>query len=128
MSSPTSRSLEYCRKKLGWHVQVVERWNQWARRRIDLFGCIDIVAISGDRIIGIQATCGEGGNHAARRAKALAEPRLRAWLAAGAGFEVWSWRKAGPAGKRKLWTLRREPIELKLLHQAVPAEATEVAA
>jgi hypothetical protein len=109
MSSPTSRSLQHA-KKLGWHAQVVERWNQYARVRQDLFGCIDVLAIAGDKLIGIQAT--SGNNHASRVAKALKEPRLRAWLAAGALFEVWSWAKQGKAGKRKLWTLRREPLEL----------------
>jgi len=121
--SPTARTLEYCRDKLGWHVQVVEKWNQWAHKRIDLFGCIDIVAIAGDQIIGIQAT--DDTSHSKRREKALHEPRLRAWLAAKAGFEVWSWGKKGAAGKRKLWTLRREPLELKMLPQTVPAEVTE---
>ncbi|HYM95805.1 MAG TPA: hypothetical protein VET26_00755 [Candidatus Sulfotelmatobacter sp.] len=117
--SPTSRSLEYCDEKLGWIAGVVERRIPYKFITIDLFGCIDIVAIAGDRIIGIQATSDD--NHASRRTKALAEPRLRAWLAAGGGFEVWSWGKKGAAGKRKLWTLRREQLELKMLPQVVPA-------
>lgn len=117
MSSPTARSMQFC-KKHSWHAQVVEKWNQWARRRIDLFGCIDLIVLAGDKCIGVQATSGD--HHSNRREKALAEPRLRAWLAAGCLFEVWSWSKKGARGKRKLWELRREPIELKLLHVAVP--------
>lgn len=107
MRSPTERSLKECRR-LGWHVQVVERWNPFARRRNDLFGCIDLVAIAGDKIIGIQAT--SSTNHASRVAKAKAEPRLGAWLAAGGAFEVWSWGKKGARGKTKAWALRRDPF------------------
>lgn len=59
-------------------------------------------------IIGIQAT--SGTNHAARIAKAKAEPRLRHWVDAGGRFEIWSWAKRGARGKRKTWTLRTEEV------------------
>lgn len=110
--TPTARSLAECRKR-GWDAQVVERYNQYARRRIDLFGVIDIVAITPTGILGIQATSNNGGTHAARVHKALAEPRLVRWLRAGAHFEVWSWAKQGARGERKLWTLRAEEAVLK---------------
>jgi hypothetical protein len=100
--------LAECRKR-GWIAQVVER-------RI-LFGCIDIIALvppshhllSNGQIIGIQAT--SGTNHAARITKSRAEPRLAAWLGAGATFAVWSWSKKGPRGKRKVWMLRETRVE-----------------
>lgn len=69
----------------------------------DLFGVIDIVAITPEGIIGIQATSNNGGTHMARVHKALAEPRLVRWLKAGAKFQVWSWRKRG-----RFWELRDE--------------------
>ena len=108
MTSPTQRTLAEA-KKLGFTSQVVEKWNSFARRRIDLFGVIDVVAVMpGVGIVGIQTT--SGSCHAARRAKALAEPRLAAWLASGGRFEIWSWGNRGERGKRKEWTLRREEI------------------
>ena len=58
----------------------------------------------------VQVTSGSA--HAARVKKALEEPRLVAWLRAPARFEVWSFAKRGPAGKRKLWTLRAQAVEL----------------
>ena len=119
--SPTARSLAHCRK-LRWPAGVVERWIAAVQIRKDLFGCIDLVAIADGGILGIQATT--GGNHASRRTKAIAEPRLRAWLKAGGLFEVWSWEKQGSAGKRKLWQLRRERLELEHL-PAPPAEPEE---
>ena len=104
-SSPSARSLAEMRRR-DWTAQVVERWVPQARRRIDLFGVIDILALDGEPgCIGIQATT--GSNHASRRKKALAEPRLLLWLRAGNRFEVWSWRK----GANGRWTLRSEPIE-----------------
>ena len=108
MTSPTQRTLARLRED-GWTAQVVERWNPHARIRQDLFGVIDIVAIKpGLPILGIQACA--GASHAARRTKALAEPRLLTWLAAGGKFEVWSWAKRGPRGERKVWTLRRDEV------------------
>lgn len=44
MSSPTQRSLKALRDT-GYRAQVVEKYNQFARVRQDLFGIIDIVAI-----------------------------------------------------------------------------------
>jgi hypothetical protein len=105
--TPTQRTLAECRKR-GWTAAVVEKWNPHARIRQDLFGCIDIVALTPEGILGIQACA--GSSHAARREKARQEPRLSAWLGAGARFSVWSWSKRGERGKRKLWALREESL------------------
>jgi hypothetical protein len=106
--TPTQRTLRECARR-GWPADVVER-RVW-RVTKDLFNCLDVVAITPSGILGIQCTSDSGGNHAARVAKCLAEPRMRAWLAAGAFCEVWSWGKKGPRGKRKTWTLRVEAVQ-----------------
>jgi hypothetical protein len=54
MSSPTQRSLAHFRK-LGFTAAVVEKWNPHAKIRQDLFGCIDIVVLSDEGTIGVQA-------------------------------------------------------------------------
>ena len=105
--SPTARTLKVLRDS-GWTAQVVERFCPFSKRRKDLFGCIDIVALIKGRIVGIQACA--GGSHAARRTKSQAEPLLQNWLQAGGLFVVWSWAKQGPAGKAKRWTFRIEGI------------------
>lgn len=121
-TSPTQRALAELRK-LGFTAAVVEKWNPHAHIRQDLFGCIDIIAVfPGFGILAVQATSGEGGNHAARRAKAISEPRLRKWLESGGRFEVWSFRKAGERGKRKLWAMRRDPVVLDDLPAEPPEE------
>src|SRR5713226_1879831 len=124
MSKYTQMSMNTAREE-GWTVGVVERWIERAKKRIDLFGIIDVVAIKpsmGERdnrlagyvggTLGIQSCPGSG--HAEHRAKALAEPRLRTWLEADNRFEIWSWakrrtqelKKDGTRGKRKIYTLR----------------------
>ena len=110
--SPTQKSLAECRER-GWTCQVVERWIPQARRRIDFLGVIDIIALTGTGILGIQACA--GASHAARRTKAMALPGLRAWLECGGVFAIWSWSKRGARGKRKVWTLREERITTEML-------------
>lgn len=109
-ASPTARSLARLRAE-GYCAQAVERFCVFSRRRVDLFGVIDLVAVrAGEPVLGVQATT--GSNAAARITKALAVPQLRAWLAAGAAFEVWAWSKRGPGGGRKTWQLTRRPLTL----------------
>jgi hypothetical protein len=123
LTSPTQRTLAEL-KRLGWTAQVVEHWNGFARRRIDLFGVIDIVVIVPyeghgsplDHLLGIQ--CCAGASHATRRTKILAEPRALEWLRAGGKLDVWSWAKQGARGKRKTWTLRIEAITADMFTQA----------
>lgn len=109
-TSPTQRTLAECRAR-GYVVQVVEHWNQYAHIRQDLFGVIDLVALTPSGILGIQACA--GASHAIRRDKILAEPRAKAWLKAGGRLAIWSWSKRGPRGKRKVWALREEALLLR---------------
>jgi hypothetical protein len=110
--SPTSRALRDLRQ-LGFIADKVEQRLPKCFITRDLFGCIDIVAVrEGVGILGVQATSNNGGNHSARRIKAIAEPRLRNWLLAGGRFEIWSYAKQGARGERKIWTLRRDPVTL----------------
>ncbi len=105
MPSPTQRALAECKRR-GWTAGIVEKWNQFARIRQDLYGFIDLVVCGQDiGIVGVQACA--GSSHAAREAKIEAEPRAVKWLQSGGRAEVWSFRKGGARGKRKTWTLRR---------------------
>lgn len=91
MTSPTQRSLALCRSQ-GMTVQVVERWCAFSRRRIDLFGIIDLVAINENFIIGIQTT--SGSCVSARLAKALESEPLKLWLTnPSRRFFIHGWRK-----------------------------------
>lgn len=91
MSTPTARTLQRLRKD-GYTAGVVERFCSFTKRRHDLFGCIDVVAVSTEHgTLGVQAT--SGSNLASRVTKSLWIPELCVWLAAGNRFECWGWRK-----------------------------------
>ena len=111
-ASPTQLTLAECKKR-GYVAQVVERWNQYAKVRQDLFGVIDVVCIvPGRGILGIQAT--SGTNHASRVSKVLEEPRAIAWVKAGGLLQVWSWQKRREPGKKlERWTLRAEELVVR---------------
>lgn len=112
-TSPTQRTLERCRA-FGWRAQVVEKWIPQIKRRIDLFGFGDVIALDGSPgSLLIQATSGDHSSN--RVTKILDEEHseaAREWLQAGNRIEVWSWAKKGPRGRRKVWTLRRVAISL----------------
>lgn len=101
-TSPTQRTLKVLRENYQL-VQVVEHWNAFARRRQDLFGFIDIVAV-GNQTVGIQ--CTSASNMSARIKKIREEhgDRLQVLKQAGWRIEVWGWKK-GSDGK---WGVRVE--------------------
>jgi len=107
--SPTQRTLRLCRKH-GFAVQVVERFCAFSRRRIDLFGFIDVIAADGANILGIQVT--SGANMAARLAKIKAEPRAMQWLESGGRIFVHGWRKRA---KTKKWECREIEVTQEML-------------
>lgn len=110
--TPTERSLKLLRDA-GFTVQKVERWQSFFGRntggghaalgrgglRIDLFGCIDLIAIHPEHgICGIQ--CGAKSGHSGHRKKILSEPRARMWIASGGRLVLHSWGKIKGATKR----------------------------
>jgi hypothetical protein len=107
-TTPTQRTMAECRRR-GWTAQIVEHRVPRVNVLRDLFGVIDVVALTNDeppQLVGIQAC--SGVDHARRRDKVIAEPRAALWTRAGARLEIWSWSKRGDRGKRKLWALRVE--------------------
>lgn len=108
--STAARTLAECRKR-GWLAATVEKWNPHVKIRQDLFGCIDIIAVTPDGILAIQSCSNDsGGGHTEHVKKILAEPRAKKWVVSGGRFELWSWGRRGAAGTRKLWTLRTEDM------------------
>lgn len=110
-TSPTVRSKALL-TEMGYAVGIVEHYNYFARRRIDLFGCIDMVAVKATEngVLAIQTTT--SSNVSARLKKAVEIPEVKIWLEAGNRFEVHGWSKRGGRGERKLWDVRRVPLTL----------------
>ena len=86
---PTERTLKAFRE-MGFAVGIVERYINFTRQRIDLFGIIDIIAIRQGEIIGIQS-CGQA--FSSHLKKMNESEYTEKWLASGAGLQLWGWRK-----------------------------------
>jgi hypothetical protein len=109
MSSPTQRSKKLLESQ-GYLVAITEHWNQYARRRLDLFNFIDLVAIRGDETVGVQTT--SDSNVSARISKIKLIPAAKFWAQSPTRkIIVHGWGLKGAAGKRKKYECRA--VELK---------------
>jgi len=102
--SPTQRTLKELRK-MGYKAGIVERWLRYAGefgKRQDLFGIIDIIAITPEQTIGIQAC----GNSFAKHYRKLTEEKNQEsydWLSCpNRVLEIWSWRKVKKERGKKI--------------------------
>lgn len=93
--SPTQRTLKALRKE-GFRVGIVERFLAFAGKfgkRQDLFGIIDIIAITDKETIGIQSC----GNSFSAHYKELTEEKNQEsydWLSCpNRRLQIWAWRK-----------------------------------
>ncbi len=102
--TPTQLSLKNLRER-GYMAQVVEKWNSFAKRRQDVFGFGDILAVRQalvkTPILLVQTTT--QAHLTERLAKAEQLPGFSFWLLAGGEIEFHGWAKKGPRGKRKTW-------------------------
>lgn len=53
--SPTQHSLKLLKER-GYQTWVVEYWNNFARKRVDLFGIFDILAVGNGETLAVQTT------------------------------------------------------------------------
>ena len=87
--SPTQRSLEYLRD-LGYHCEIVEKWNSFTKQRKDLWGWCDILAIRENEVLAVQVTA----SAVADRIKKIQESTTVALVRkAGIRIECHGWRK-----------------------------------
>jgi|SRR5712664_2965408 len=120
MASPTQRSLKHLREQ-GWTACVVEKWIPQIKRRKDVFGFGDLLAIrvwdmtlNGEHtdltvkreIALVQTT--SLNNMAARRDKIMAIPEAAYWKRSGGMILLHGWAKRGPRGQRKTWQVKEE--------------------
>jgi hypothetical protein len=110
MTTPNSRTLALLRRR-GFTAAVVERWIPRVRRRLDLFGVGDVLAVHPQQrvILLVQAT--SRGHVGDRLKRARSRPELAAWLAAGGLFQVWGWAKVGRRWTVKVVVLRPADLD-----------------
>lgn len=89
-SSPTQRSKALLESQ-GYKVEVVERYNSFVKRRFDLFGFIDLLAIKPGETVGVQTT--SYSNLSARVRKIADHENVDAVREAGWKILVHGWRK-----------------------------------
>ena len=86
-------------EKQGFRVWKTEMWNSFARKRQDLFGFADLVALhpalSG--VLGVNTTTSP--NLSAHKKKYELNKDLILWLQCGNRFSIHAWGKKGERGK-----------------------------
>jgi len=87
--SPTQRSLAHLRE-LGYHVEVVEKWNSFTKQRKDLWGWADLLAIRKGEVLAVQVTASAVSD---RIKKIMASDTLALVRDSGIRIEVHGHRK-----------------------------------
>ena len=78
-------------KKAGLDYQIVEHWNPYSKRRIDLFGIIDLLVLD-NGIVGYQVCGADYQPHIKKITEDEKEKTIK-WLNSNGRLEIWSWRK-----------------------------------
>jgi carbonic anhydrase len=91
-TSPTQLSLKKL-KADGYVCQITERWNAFAKIRVDLFGFIDVLAIKENETLAVQTT--SYSNISARVKKISDHDNVGAVRKAGWKIHVHGWHKVG---------------------------------
>jgi hypothetical protein len=94
MKSTSGTSIKYL-NSMNYMAQAVEQWNHFSKRRMDLFGFIDVVAVKNGEhgVLGIQA-CGRFDiNRHIEKAICSCGIRVRVWLGAGNRLYFHGWDK-----------------------------------
>ena len=146
MASPLERSKELLESD-GWSVWKVERPASLYQPTLDLFNCIDLLAIRFDRsgCLGIQV-CGEDvmphihkilegytldklkkvdGKPEIVKTIIPPNPYIKIWLEAKNTFFIWGWRLRKHEGTKATYQLREVELVLKdgqVVSQEIPHE------
>lgn len=129
LKSTLARSKAVLEKE-GWHFQITERWNSFAKQRQDFGGFGDALCwCAGQKVVlAINSTTNSHLSGHLKKYKEL--PKLKDWLLAGQRFEIHCWAKMGARGERKLWKLKRVPVTLDMFDSnyldTEPSEKKEI--
>lgn len=109
--TPSQRSLKLLRES-GWVPWIVERWNQHARIRQDMYGFVDIVAIKPNKTLAVQTT--SWSNISARKQKIIHSDLVLDVLGAGWEINIHGWRKNKKTGR---WEVKCVDILKEMCHE-----------
>lgn len=108
--SPTELSLKLFRSQ-GYLAEVVERWLPRANVRKDLFNVIDLIAIDGKCIAGVQVTTLSSYRSHVAKLKEY-DANLKLWLSSGGQFIMHCWGTRS-VNKRKVRRVLESIAHLK---------------
>ena len=106
--SPTQNSLSALRA-LGYTCWVCEYWNSFTRKRVDMFGMFDIIAIRENETLAVQTTT---SGVAARVKKITDSEYLDAVRKAGWRIEVHGWAKKPKTKGSKVEVWKQRVVDL----------------
>jgi hypothetical protein len=107
--TPTARTLAHLRR-LGYLAAVVETYLPAVRRRRDLYGIGDVLAVHpGERSV-LLVQCTSDAHVSDRLRRVRARPELPLLLAGGVAVEVWGWRSVS-----RRWYVRRVRVEADMV-------------
>jgi hypothetical protein len=86
-------------RERGFHAEVVERWNAFARIRVDLFGFVDVLCLGDNEVVGVQSC--SLGDISKRVAKIANHPNLARVRKAGIRILVQGWKARKVKGRRE---------------------------
>lgn len=103
MSSPTEQAITAIKKAGGQHG-ITEKWNHHIKKRQDLWGFVDLLAMIPRggvmRLVAIQVTTRSNMNARVEKIREKCRDKALAFLATGNAIEVWGTDKF--QGKNRL--------------------------
>ena len=99
LNIPTRKRLT----DLGYLVENVEKYNTFSRRKNDLWGFIDFLAIRRDEVLAVQVT--SKSNMSSRRKKITEHENVGKVREAGIRIELWGFYKEG-----RKWEVKIEDL------------------
>jgi hypothetical protein len=84
-------------------LQTVETWCSFTKRKHDLFGIFDVLAVAGGKTLAVQVTSRD--NMSSRRKKILESPAFAECVLAGWDVELHGWYK-----EKNRWRVKLEVL------------------
>lgn len=95
----------------GFFIGKVEHYNSFSRKKQDLFGIIDYVAMGNGMIVGVQST--SYASKSAHRMAILESSVLPVWLRSGGKFLLVCWKKNAIKKSKKALAAIEDGEEVK---------------
>ena len=111
-TKPMQWSLAKLRSE-GWTCHIVEKFNRFSMRRIDVFGFGDVLAMRPGEIALVQTT--SASNMAAHEKKIKALPEYRQWYEAGGIVILHGWRNKNSVREKRTHFKKADDVAVDVM-------------